>query len=110
MSIDTPLESATLKQLQRTPIDNVLQIIDQGLVHLPTYRELYYRWEKQQWRAPAIYFSPDREQWEDMSPEERPARMYGLSAVLRGEAFLTVTLVPYVKAQPDEETRSFITT
>src|SRR5438034_3841308 len=48
MSIDTPLESATLKQLQQTPIDNVLHIIDEGLVHLPTYRELYYRWERQQ--------------------------------------------------------------
>ena len=36
MSIDAPLESATLKQLQQTPIDNVLHIIDEGLVHLPT--------------------------------------------------------------------------
>ncbi len=52
MSIDMPLESATLTQLQQTPIDNVLHIIDEGLVHLPTYRELYYRWERQQWRAP----------------------------------------------------------
>ena len=60
MTIDTPLESATLKQLQKTPIDNVLQIIDDGLVHLPTYRELYYRWERQQWRALYIVFSGDR--------------------------------------------------
>ena len=41
MSIDTPLENATLTELQQTPIDNVLHIIDEGLVHLPTYRELY---------------------------------------------------------------------
>ena len=38
MSIDTPLEQASLAQLQQTPIDNVLHIIDEGLVHLPTYR------------------------------------------------------------------------
>src|SRR5581483_4233029 len=46
MSIDMPLEEAPLSQLQQTPIDNVLHIIDEGLVYLPTYRELYYRWER----------------------------------------------------------------
>lgn len=43
MSIEMPLESASLAQLQQTPIDNVLNIIDEGLVHLPSYRELFYR-------------------------------------------------------------------
>ena len=46
MSIELPLENAPLTQLQQTPIDNVLNIIDQGLVHLPSYRELFYRWER----------------------------------------------------------------
>src|SRR5437660_12009692 len=110
MSIDTPLESATLKQLQQTPIDNVLHIIDQGLVHLPTYRELYYRWERQQWRAQDLDFSADRKQWEAMSPEERTMRMYGLSSFFQGEACVTDTLAPYVTAMPDEEMRIFLTT
>jgi len=110
MSIEMPLESASLSQLQQTPIDSVLNIIDQGLVHLPTYRELYYRWEKQQWRAQEIDFSPDREQWERLSPEEREDRMYGLSAFFRGEACVTDTLGPYVTAMPDEEMRIFLTT
>src|SRR5216683_4999180 len=110
MSIDTPLESATLKQLQQTPIDNVLHIIDEGLVHLPTYRELYYRWERQQWRAQDIDFSGDRKQWEGMSQDERDMRMYGLSAFFQGEACVTDTLGPYVTAMPDEEMRIFITT
>src|SRR6266699_7197277 len=110
MSIDMPLESASLAQLQQTPIDSVLNIIEQGLVHLPTYRELYYRWEKQQWRAQDIDFSPDLEQWEHMSPEAREDRMYGLSAFFRGEACVTDTLGPYVTAMPDEEMRIFLTT
>src|SRR6266702_8101065 len=110
MSIDMPLESASLAQLQQTPIDSVLNIIEQGLVHLPTYRELYYRWEKQQWRAQDIDFSPDLEQWEHMSPEAREDRMYGLSAFFRGEACETDTLGPYVTAMPDEEMRIFLTT
>jgi ribonucleoside-diphosphate reductase beta chain len=110
MSIDSPLENATLTQLQQTPIDNVLHIIDDGLVHLPTYRELYYRWERQQWRAQDIDFSEDRAQWEGMSQDERNMRLYGLSAFFQGEACVTDTLAPYVLAMPDEEMRIFLTT
>ncbi len=110
MSIDMPLEHASLNELQQTPIDNVLHIIDEGLVHLPTYRELYYRWERQQWKAQDIDFSFDRQQWEGMSPEEREMRMYGLSAFFRGEASVTDTLSPYAMAMPDEEMRIFVTT
>jgi ribonucleoside-diphosphate reductase beta chain len=110
MSIDMPLESATLTQLQQTPIDDVLHIIDEGLVHLPTYRELYYRWERQQWRAQEIDFSGDRKQWEGMSQDDRKMRLYGLSAFFQGEACVTDTLAPYVLAMPDEEMRIFLTT
>jgi ribonucleoside-diphosphate reductase beta chain len=110
MSIDIPLERASLAQLQQTPIDNVINIIDQGLVHLPTYRELFYRWERQQWRAVEIDFTSDRLQWEKMTHQERQDRLYGLSAFFRGEACVTDTLGPYITAMPDEEMRIFLTT
>ena len=110
MSIDMPLEEAPLSQLQRTPIDNVLHIIDEGLVFLPSYRELYYRWERQQWKAQDIDFSEDRKQWEAMSLDEREMRIYALSAFFQGEACVTDTLAPYVLAMPDEDMRIFLTT
>jgi len=110
MSIEMPLESASLAQLQQTPIDSVLNIIDQGLVYLPTYRELFYRWERQQWRAEEIDFTSDRLQWERMAPEERQDRLFGLSAFFRGEACVTDTLSPYITAMPDEEMRIFVAT
>ncbi|HLX56635.1 MAG TPA: ribonucleotide-diphosphate reductase subunit beta [Ktedonobacteraceae bacterium] len=110
MSIEMPLEQAPLSQLQQTPIDNVLHIIDEGLVHLPTYRELYYRWERQQWKAQDIDFSADRQQWAAMSQDERSMRTYSLSAFFQGEACVTDTLAPYVLAMPDEEMRIFLTT
>ena len=110
MSTDTPLETASLAQLQQTPIDSVINIIDQGLVHLPTYRELYYRWERQQWRSQEIDFTPDRQQWEQMSQQQQQDRLYGLSAFFKGEACVTDTLGPYVFAMPDEEMRIFLTT
>src|SRR5713226_7280175 len=110
MSIEMPLETASLAQLQQTPIDNVLNIIEENLVHLPSYRELYYRWERQQWRSQEIDFTPDRLQWEKMSPEEHQDRIYGLSAFFQGEACVTDTLAPYITAMPDEEMRIFLTT
>ncbi len=110
MSIDLPLEQASLKQLQQTPIDNVLHIIDEGLVHLPAYRELYYRWERQQWKAQDIDFSEDRQQWANMTEDEHMMRIYGLSAFFQGEACVTDTLAPYVLAMPEEEMRIFVTT
>lgn len=110
MSIDLPLEQASLIQLQQTPIDTVLRIIDEGLVHLPTYRELYYRWEKQQWKASEIDFSLDQQQWAAMSRDEQTMRIYGLAAFFQGEACVTDTLSPYVIAMPDEEMRLFTIT
>lgn len=110
MSIEMPLENASLTQLQQTPIDNVIDIIDQGLVHLPSYRDLFYRWERQQWRAEEINFSADRAQWQQMGAEERQDRLYGLSAFFKGEACVTDTLGPYISAMPDEEMRIFLTT
>ncbi len=110
MSIEMPIEQAPLSQLQQTPIDSVLQIIDDGLVHLPTYRELYYRWERQQWKSQDIDFSGDRQQWLSLSPDEREMRIYALSAFFQGEACVTDTLAPYVMAMPDEEMRIFLTT
>jgi ribonucleoside-diphosphate reductase beta chain len=110
MSIDLPLEQASLTQLQQTPIDKILHIIDEGLVHLPTYRELYYRWEKQQWKASEIDFTLDQQQWKAMSHDEHMMRIYGLAAFFQGEASVTDTLSPYVIAMPEEEMRLFTIT
>jgi len=110
MSIKMPAEQASLFQLQQTPVDEVLNIIDQGLVHLPSYRELYNRWERQQWRTQDIDFVPDRIQWEGLPDEEREEHLAGLAAFFQGEASVTDALAPYVIAMPDEEMRFFVTT
>ena len=110
MSIDLPLENASLAQLQQTPIDRILNIIDDGLVYLPSYRELYNRWERQQWKAQEIDFSIDHQQWLQMPPEEQRMRLGGLSAFFKGEECVTNTLAPYVTAMPNDDMRIFLTT
>lgn len=101
-------EDAELKQLGDVPVDDVLAIIDRDT---PDYRELYYRWERQQWEAGAIDFSEDRRQWnETFSPELRRTFLWGLSSFYVGEEQVTNTLVPYVDAAPTEEQQVFLTT
>lgn len=110
MSLPSNAEQASLTQLQQTPIDTVLSSIDQGLVHLPAYRELYYRWERQQWSASEIDFISDRIQWEDMTEEEQDRIIFSMAAFFQGEASVTDALAPYVLAMPDEEMRIYVTT
>ena len=82
----TDHESASLLQLQQIPIERVMHSIDQGLVHLPSYRELYYRWERQQWQTQEIDFIPDRLQWEMLSEEEQQDLLYTMASFFQGEA------------------------
>jgi ribonucleoside-diphosphate reductase beta chain len=110
MSIEISTDNATLSQLQQTPIDAVLSSIDQSMVHLPTYRELYYRWERQQWRTQDIDFIADRIQWEDMAEKEQERYLYDMSPFFQGEASVTDALSPFVLAVPDAEMRLFLTT
>ena len=110
MAIEVSAEHASLAQLQHTPIDNVLHIIDRGLVHLPSYRELYYRWEHQQWSTHDIDFIPDRVQWEQLLEEEQEDYLYGLAGFFQGEVSVAEALASYVIAMPDEEMRIYLTT
>jgi ribonucleoside-diphosphate reductase beta chain len=78
---------------------------------LLTYRQLYELWERQQWATQDIDFSVDRRQWhEEFSPEERQARMYGLSSFFIGEQRVTAELAPIMWAAPQEDMRIFLST
>jgi len=110
MSVNPAPELASLQQLQQTPIDTVLQIIDRGMVHLPSYRELYYRWERQQWQAHEIDFTPDIEQWNRMTEDDWSSIVDIMASFFQGEACVTEALAPYIVAMPDEEMRFYVTT
>jgi ribonucleoside-diphosphate reductase beta chain len=101
-------EAAELKELGDMPIDDVMAIMDGDL---PDYRQLYYRWERQQWEAGAIDFSDDRRQWiEDFSPDLRRSFLWGLASFYVGEEEVANTLVRFVDAAPSEEHSVVLTT
>ncbi|MBA2679920.1 MAG: ribonucleotide-diphosphate reductase subunit beta [Ktedonobacteraceae bacterium] len=110
MTTEAIPNTASLRELQQTPIESVLQVIDQGLVHLPSYRELYYRWERQHWQAREIDFSPDIMQWQQMDEDEQLDFIRIAASFFQGEASVTDALAPYVIAMPYEEMRFYATT
>lgn len=110
MPFDVSPENLPLHQLQDVPVESMLQSIDDGLVHLPSYRDLYNRWERQQWQTQELDFIPDRIQWEDMTEEERAEHLSAIAMFFQGEVSVTDALGAYIRAAQDEEARIFLTT
>jgi len=110
MSIDLSVDNTPITELHNVSVDKMLNQIDQNMVYLPSYRELYYRWERQQWSTQDLDFLSDRIQWEDLLPEEQKSFITALATFYQGEACVTDALGPYVLAVPDEEMRIFLTT
>jgi len=96
----------------RATSDPALQeAADRGEANLLTYRELYELWERQHWAVQDLDFSQDRIDWhERIEPDERVARMYGLSSFFVGEQRVAAELGPIMRAVPDEDMRIFLCT
>ena len=101
------VEATELKALGDVPIDDVLLLMDRAA---PDYRQLYYRWESQQWAAGAIDFDQDRRDWDGFDPALQRSFLWGLSSFYVGEEQVTHTLVPFVDAAPTEEQQVFLST
>ncbi len=100
--------NADLKQLGDIRIDDVLLFIDRGLENMPTYLDLFRRWEKQQWAVADLDFTPDRELWEQATDIERKATLWSRRLFFNGEERVTATLAPFVWAAPTPEVEIFL--
>jgi putative sterol carrier protein len=76
-----------------------------------SYRDLYERWEKSNWRAMEIDFGQDQKDWQERFSEfERRAALWNYSLFFHGEDSVTDNLSPYIDAAPKEEMTYFLTT
>ena len=107
MANEAAVEATELTALGDVPIDDVLLLMDRAA---PDYRQLYYRWERQQWEAGAIDFHQDRRDWNGFDPALQRSFLWGLSSFYVGEEQVTHTLVPFVDAAPTEEQQVFLST
>ncbi|HWL66644.1 MAG TPA: ribonucleotide-diphosphate reductase subunit beta, partial [Actinomycetota bacterium] len=76
----------------------------------PGPRDLYQRWEKQNWSAYEIEFSKDKEDWANFPKDLKFQLMLGFRGFFLGEAAVTDTLSPLVHAAPTDDDRHFLTT
>ncbi len=96
---------------QATSDPAVMAAADRGESRLLDYRQLYLLWERQQWATQDIDFTQDRIDWhERIGPDERYARMYGLSSFFIGEQRVAAELGPMMRAAPQEDMRLFLCT
>ena len=92
-------------------VEALIHSIDEGLERLPSYMDLYFKWERQQWTVSALDFSLDREQWRADVPElVRQSRMAGYIGFFAGEIAVTDTLTNYIEAMPRFDQRVFLST
>ena len=101
---------ASLKELGDIRIDDVLSVIDRGIENMPSYMDLYRRWEAQQWAVSDIDFSLDRQDWLESSDLDRKATLWSHRLFFNGEERVTATLAPFVWAAPTPEIEVFLST
>ncbi len=99
-----------VRSLSDVPVDEVLGTIDVDDTRLPTPKELYDRWERQHWTVQELDLSVDKEQWEQLSPEQVERRLGTFIGFLHGEVAVTDTLHAYAEAAPRQDQRLYLTT
>src|ERR1700687_3172789 len=83
---------ANLKELGDIRIDDVLAFIDRGIENMPSYMDLYRRWETQQWSVGELDFTLDRQDWLQASDLDRKATLWSHRLFFNGEELGTATL------------------
>jgi len=101
---------ASLRELGDIRIDDVLSFIDRGIDNMPSYMDLYRRWEAQQWAVADIDFSLDRQDWLEATDLDRRATLWSHRLFFNGEERVTATLAPFVWAAPTPEIEVFLST
>jgi ribonucleoside-diphosphate reductase beta chain len=111
MAVDLErIARANLKELGDIRIDDVLSFIDRGIENMPSYMDLYRRWEAQQWAVADLDFSLDRQDWLESSDLDRKATLWSHRLFFNGEERVTATLAPFVWAAPTPEIEIFLST
>src|SRR5688500_2038960 len=110
VDVAASVEAATLNQMSDMDIEDVYTLMDVQLRDRPGPRELYKRWERQNWSAYDIDLTKDKDDWQ-MLPELLRNEVLGIFlAFFLGEAAVTDTLSPMVHAAPTDEDRQFLST
>ncbi len=79
-------------------------------IHLNDPQTLYRHWEEQQWNPFAIDLGRDREQWREMSGDDRGLVHWALASLMVAEERITTKFAGLVLAHGSEEEATFLAT
>src|SRR5258706_10476524 len=99
---------ANLKELGDIRIDDVLSFIDRGIENMPSYMDLYRRWETQQWAVGDLDFTPDRQDLLDAHDMDCKTTLLSHPPFFYGEGRVTLTLAPFFWAHPPPDIQIFL--
>lgn len=111
MKLEEDVDRAGLDRLgdfePEVMLEDLEQISETPTVHL---RDLYRRWERQNWSAYDLDFTKDAADWAKLDEGVVKRLLWVMSMFFHGEECVTATLAPWVDAAPNEEMQIFLST
>ena len=100
-----------IAQLADVDPDQILDGLNESIARkMPSYRDLYLRWERLNWKVSDLDFTQDRADWLALSDGDKERLLWTLAAFYVAEQRVAATLSPYVTAAPKLEQKIFLTT
>lgn len=97
-------DTRDLRKLADVDPDSILERLNQSITRkLPSYRDLYLRWERLNWAVSDLDFSEDRAHWLALPEGTKERLLWTLAAFYVAEQRVAATLTPYVTAAPKLE-------
>jgi ribonucleoside-diphosphate reductase beta chain len=104
-------DTRDLRRLADLDPNSILDRLNENITRkMPTYRELYRRWERLNWEVSDLDFSQDVEDWRGLDAEYQERLLWTLAAFYVAEQRVTATLTPYVAAAPRTDQKIFLAT
>ncbi|MGH2746821.1 MAG: ribonucleotide-diphosphate reductase subunit beta [Actinomycetota bacterium] len=106
-----PEDTKDLRRLADVDPDAILERLNTSIARrMPSYEDLYRRWERLNWRVSDLDFTQDRSDWLALDEHRKERLLWTLAAFFVAEERVAATLTPYVMAAPKAEQRIFLTT
>ena len=104
-------DTRDLRKLSEVDPDALLDGLNDSLARkMPSYRDLYRRWERLNWSVAELDFSADRGDWLALSDDYKDRLLWTLAAFYVAEQRVAATITPYVTAAPRREQKIFLAT
>lgn len=107
----TGSSASELRELADVDPDSILDGLNRSIARrMPSYRDLYLRWERLNWRVGDLDLDQDRRDWMRLDRGLKERLLWTLAAFYVAEQRVAATITPYVRAAPKLEQKIFLTT